>query len=140
MQPSNLLHYASRKPQSGDQPLWYGRSGEDGMPFRGERDPQLTAAEWETRTVQIAEAHNDFFDVTVPEQNRAFLLVLDAAANQWFRVLHIERFWRGTTKHYVEWLEYYREDGTRQRLQPPAADFGDPGGAPYGQGHGAAGA
>ncbi len=110
--PSSLIKFSNRT-RSGNSNLWWQRSDVDGLPFRGPYAPIMPEAEYEARVVRVADARNAFFDVSVPGQNKLYLDVLECCANGWFRLVHLERFWRETTQHYVEWFEYYLEDGTR---------------------------
>lgn len=129
MPPSSLIRVSHQRQQSRNgEELHWGRAGVDGMPYRGPA-PQFTEAEYEARTVRVAEACNGFFDMEVEAERREFLSVLDCFYNHWTQILHIERFWRGTSKHYVEWLEYFREDGTRAPMVPPHGSGGQVNGA-----------
>jgi hypothetical protein len=74
--------------------------------------------EYAARVVRVADARNAFFDVTVEGENRQYLDVMECCFNGWFRLVFIDRFWKGTTKHYVEWVEYYMEDGARTPYSP----------------------
>lgn len=69
--------------------------------------------EYEARVVKISDFRNAFFDVLVPAENQLYCEVLECCGNGWFQLVHLERFWRDTTRHYIEWFEYYLEDGTR---------------------------
>jgi hypothetical protein len=95
------------------QRLFWERAHVDGLPFRGMMPPLLTEDEFAERSVRVADARNGFFDTADEEQNRAYLQIVDACVNGWFQCLFIERFWNNTTKHYIEWVEFYLEDGTR---------------------------
>jgi hypothetical protein len=110
---NSLVKFAQRKQSSDGQRIFWNRAGIDGLPFRGPAPPIMPEEEFESRVVRVADAQNNFFDVTDPVQNQKYLEVVDAICNGWFKLVHIERFWRETTKHYVEWVEYYLEDGTR---------------------------
>lgn len=121
------MRFADRQ-SSGDRRLFWDRVGQDGLPFRGATAPFLTDEEYESRVVTVADARNAMFDTTVKEQNQQYLDVMECCLNGWFRLLHIERFWTGpdgkkTTRHYVEWVEYYKEDGTRvpSPVAPPVS-------------------
>lgn len=115
--PSSLVKFANRA-SSGDQKLFWGRSDRDGLPYRGPHAPMMTDDEFEGRAVRVADARNAFFDVFDPESNKQFLEVMECWYNGWFQVTFIERFWEGpdgkrTHYHYIEWVEYYMEDGSR---------------------------
>ncbi len=116
---ANSLVKFSNKVRSGNQRLWWGRAEHDGLPYRGAFAPLMPEAEYEQRVVRVADFRNNFFDVTDEGENRLYVEVMECCANGWFALHHIERFWRGTTRHYLEWLEYYLEDGTRTPYLSP---------------------
>lgn len=127
---SSLIRYAASQRTSGDQQLFWGRIHQDGLPFRGHGAPMLTEDEFETRVNRVADAKNGFFDTHNPAENAKFLQICEAACNGWYRIVYLERFWRKTTKHYVEWVEYYLEDGnptpySQQGLMELAHGSGD---------------
>lgn len=113
---SSLIHYASRQKAHG-QRLHWGRVGQDGLPFLGNRFPMVPDEEYEERVVRVAKPQNGFFNARNAKQNKIFLDVLECIANGWYRLIYIKRFWRGTTKHYIEWCEYYMADGSRVPFQ-----------------------
>lgn len=110
--PSSLVRYSNRI-KSGGQRLFWDRTSEDGYPFRGPSAPIMPNEEYEARVVRVSDFRNAFFDVHKADENRNYCDVMECCANGWFRLWHLERFWRSTTMHYVEWFEYYMEDGTR---------------------------
>lgn len=109
---SSLIRYAESRQTSGDKQLFWSRIHQDGLPFRGHGAPMLTDDEFETRVTRVADAKNGFFDTHDPAENAKFLQIFEAACNGWYRIVYLERFWRKTTKHYIEWVEYYLEDGS----------------------------
>ena len=111
--PSSLVKFSDRKDSGDGRKLYWGRADTDGLPFRGNHAPIMPDEEYEARVVRVADPKNGFFDVTDATQNKAFLDVLDGICNGWFKLIFIERFHKETSKHYVEWVEYYLEDGTR---------------------------
>jgi hypothetical protein len=113
MNGSSLVRYATEGRSGDGQKLYWARAGIDGAPFRGQYPPDLTEAEYDDRVVRVSEPQNGFFDVTDPKQNAKFLDVMGKIYNGWYQGVHIERFWRGTTQHYLEWNVYYMEDGKR---------------------------
>ena len=119
MPPSSLVKFSNRQ-KSGGRSLFWGRSDVDGLPFRGTNPPSYTEEEFEERTVRVRDFRNSFFDISNPEDNKTFCDVMDCIANGWFQLVHIDRFWKGSTKHYVEWLEFYLEDGSRTPFVSPA--------------------
>jgi len=114
---SSLIRYSTRV-GSGGKRLFWGRADLDGFPFRGPSAPSMPEEEYAARVVRVADARNAFFDVTVEGENRQYLDVMECCFNGWFRLVFIDRFWKGTTKHYVEWVEYYMEDGARTPYSP----------------------
>lgn len=112
MPPSSLIKFSHRT-SSGGKRLFWDRSGIDGAPFRGPSAPIMGEEEFESRSVRVADARNCFFDVARPEENKLYLEVIECCFNGWFQMIYLERFWRNSTSHYVEWVEYYMEDGNR---------------------------
>ena len=117
--PNSLVKFAQRTNAGGGQKLWWHRSDIDGLPFRGANPPIMPEEEYENRAVRVADYRNAFFDVSKADENRKFLDVMECCANGWFFLHYIERFWNQTTKHYIEWVEYYMEDGTRTPYSTP---------------------
>lgn len=118
MSGSSLIKFANRTTSDGRKLFW-DRADLDGYPFRGAAAPMLTQDEWDEKVVRVADPRNGFFEVTESQQNAEFLHVLDGIANGWFQLIHIQRFVNETMKHYVEWVEFYLEDGTRTPFMSP---------------------
>lgn len=111
---SSLVKFANRAEHAGSgKRLFWERADIDGLPYRGQFAPHMPEEEYEQRVVRVADARNGFFDTAIPDQNKVYLDVLECCQNGWYQLIHLERFWRQTTSHYVEWFEYYMEDGTR---------------------------
>jgi hypothetical protein len=109
----SLVKFSNRTQHNGQRIHW-GRSGEDGLPFRGQQAPMYTQEEWEEKTVKVADPHNGHFDTSDPEQNKKYLEVLDGITNGWFQCIYIKRQYDPEQKMvYVEWVEYFLEDGNR---------------------------
>lgn len=108
---SSLLKHRGRG-SSGGKKLHWERAGIDGAPYRGNA-PMLTDSEFEQQTIRVADVRNAFFDVKKLEENKLYLEVLECCMNGWFRLIHLERFWKGSESHYIEWAEFYLEDGSR---------------------------
>jgi len=121
---TSLVKFFDRTVSPDGQRLYWGRAHVDGLPFRGDMPPWLTEDELGERVARVADARNGFFDTAVPEENTAFLKIIDACVNGWFQCLFIERFWNNTTKHYIEWVEFYLEDGTRTPYRSTLATGG----------------
>jgi hypothetical protein len=125
MPPSSLVKFSNRA-ASGGKKLFWDRvtAGADSLPYRGQFAPMYREDEFEERTVRVADARNAFFDVSEPASNKLYLDVMECCYNGWFQLVHLERFWvneagRRTTCHYVEWVEYYVEDGSRTPFVTP---------------------
>lgn len=118
--PATSLVKFSNRLQSNGKPLHWGRADLDGLPYRG--DPLLVKEEeYEDRVVRVGDPHNGFFDVSIPEENKRYLAIMDGAVNGWFQIICLERFVGNSNRHYIEWIEYYMEDGvTRTPFVTPA--------------------
>jgi len=122
--PPSLVRFAGRNRSADGRSLFWDRADRDGLPFRGNHAPSFREEEFEDRTIRVADVRNAFFDTTDPTQNKQFLDVMECIFNGWFFQVHLERFWVGpngqrTTKHYLEWVEYYLEDGSRTPYLSP---------------------
>lgn len=109
---ASLLKYSARINSNGRKLFW-DRAHIDGLPFRGDQAPMMNEDEFDAKTSSVVDFRNAFFDTAIPAENQKYLDVVECCLNGWFRCVHLERFWQGTTKHYIEWAEYYLEDGTR---------------------------
>jgi hypothetical protein len=115
---SSLIKFESmlRRDSSG-KPLHWGRADEDGAPFRG-NPLMLTEEEYLDRVVKVKDAHNRVFDTSDPKQNRQYLLIVEKAAHGLAQVMYQKKRWRKKGKKgpypviYVEWLEFYMQDGS----------------------------
>jgi hypothetical protein len=116
---SSLVKFYSSKSKSGGDKVYMGRVAVDGVPFRGTSPPFMTEDEFEQRTVKVSDFRNAFFDVNEEADNRAYREVWECCLNGWFKPLCLIRFWQGTTKHYMEWVEFYLEDGSRAPYMTP---------------------
>ena len=114
---ASLQKFFGRQESNG-QKLFWNRSGVDGAPFRGAQPPLLTEDEYEQRVVRVVDVHAEFFDVRVAAEKKAYLEVLEGSANGWFRVLYRKMFVGRKPVHYVEWAEFYLEDGSPARALP----------------------
>lgn len=109
---TSLIKFTDRT-RNGDLNVYWDRVGIDGVPFRGPAVPLMPEEEYQARVVRVADFQFAFFDVADPEMARAFRDVMEACLNGWFKLIDVVRFWQGTTTHYVEWAEFYMQDGTR---------------------------
>lgn len=110
--PSSLIKYTNRTERNGQRLFWQ-RADVDGFPFRGPHAPFIPEEEYEHRVVRVVDFKNGFFDITKPEENQAYCDVMEGIANGWFQLRHQTYFWNNSTSHYIEWLEYFMEDGSR---------------------------
>ena len=117
---TSLVRFSNRVQHSNGKKLYWDRvrGGADPFPYRGQNAPMMTEDEYEAKVVRVADVRNSFFDVTDKDNNLLYLEVLECCFNGWFQMIHHERFWvdqsgRRTTLHYVEWAEWYLEDGSR---------------------------
>ena len=119
---SSLVRFMNRQKDGNGQQLSWHRATLDGAPFRGP-PPMFTGEEFEERVARVADPKVDEFDISRPEEKKAYLMVLEGAANHWFRILYIKRPGEYDPKRrtvaYVEWLEFYMEDGTRTPFMSP---------------------
>lgn len=115
---SSLMKFSNRKNTDDGDSLYWGRANEDGLPFRGPMAPLLRDEEMEVRARKVADAKNGFYDTGDPKQNKTFLDIMECAYNGWYQITFLDRFWQGTTMHYVEWVEYYLEDSTMTHYAP----------------------
>ncbi len=110
---SSLVKFFDRTRAPDGQKLFWSRADLDGVPFRGAGAPILSEEEYEHRVVRVSDFQFDFFDVAKPDEAKRFKDVWDCVLSGWFQFVHLERFHQGTTRHYMEWVEFYMQDGTR---------------------------
>lgn len=122
---SSLIRFMDHKGEAngnGRGPLHWNRAHIDGAPFRGS-NPFLTEEEYETQTARVGDAHNRTFDLTNPEENKAYLDVLNMIVNTWAKLIFVERFITSEKKEvYIEWIQWYIEDGTAARQALPGIE------------------
>lgn len=121
---SSMVRYMDRTQARDGRKLFWGRADVDGYPFRAHKAPDFSEQEAEERVVRVPDYRNGFFDVTNVEENRLFCEVMECCTVGWFKLTFIERFWRGSTKHYLEWTEFYLEDGSRTPFVTAASLLG----------------
>lgn len=133
MPATSLVKFMGRNQNGGTRgSLHWGRADIDGAPFRGSAPPMLPEEEMEARLTKVRDPHNATFDTSDAEQNKEYLDVLDKIANGWAELIarkHIPvRFKKKTEKGiergmrmlvYIEWVEYYMEDGQPMESQRP---------------------
>ncbi len=118
--------------------VYWGRADRDGAPFRGAAPPTASEEELEDRLQKVADPHNRMFDLNNPEDNKAYLEVMDMWANGWANVVHRKHYGIRVRrvhvdpetqvktitrdvhmKVYVEWVQFYMEDGMPMMSQRP---------------------
>lgn len=118
----SLARFMNRTTDGNGQPLHWSRAALDGAPFRGPA-PMLMGEEFEEKIVKVADPHAEEFNTADPAEKKAYLQVLDGAANRWFQILYIRRPGEYDANRprvaYAEWLEYFMEDGTRTPFVTP---------------------
>jgi hypothetical protein len=101
---------------SGRGQVYWHRAGVDGYPFRGQKPPMLREDEYEQRVVKVGDPKNGIFDVNNPDDNRRYLQVLDRIVNGWAEMISPREIRycdeRKTWLVYLEWVEWFMEDGT----------------------------
>jgi hypothetical protein len=121
---NSLVKFVNHKDGNGRGKLFWERADVDGLPFRGHQAPLYRNEEYEERLVKVADPKNGTFYTGDSEQNASYLKVLDGISNSWYQLVHIDR-WRneGDNYHYVyvEWVEYYLEDGKPSLYDNPTA-------------------
>jgi len=124
---NSLVKFTHKKDGNGRGNLYWGRADVDGLPFRGHTPPSLRQEEFEERVVRVADPKNGTFYTGNEEENADYLKVMDGVTNGWFHLIFIDR-WRedGDKKHYVylEWVEYYLEDGKPVPYGQPGVNNG----------------
>lgn len=116
----SLVKFASRTDGNGRGQVYWGRAETDGLPFRGALPPLLREEEFEDRLVRVQDFKNGTFYTGDPVQNKTYLSVMDSIANNWFQLVHIDR-WRKEEDNshyvYIEWTEPFLEDGKSAVMQ-----------------------
>lgn len=120
---SSLVHQArvfKQRPRAatdGQAPmsdLLWGRIEQDGLPFEGSPRALLREQEIQDRQVTVRKAYNRIFDLSDPDDNKAYLEVLEASANVWWEVRYHD-LWRNPGENhmhaYVEWFIPVITDG-----------------------------
>lgn len=111
---NSLVKFTSRKDGNGRGQLFWNRADVDGLPFRGQMAPILREEEYEERVVRVADPKNGTYYTGDPEQNAEYLKVMDGISNGWYHLIFVDRWREPEDKHhyiYIEWVEYYLEDG-----------------------------
>lgn len=123
----SLLKYQDQPDPEKDKrgPLSFARAHADGMPFRGE-PTMLREEEYHQVCETVYDVEIDIFDISIPDQKAKLKEILDRAANQWYRILAMDRKWatdangNDTVKVYVTWAAPYKEVN-KSKMEPGAA-------------------
>ena len=122
---SSLVKFAGRSNGNGRGKLYWGRVEQDGLPFRGRAAPNYTEEEYEERVARVADPRNGTFRTWIPRENKQYLDILDMIFNGWAVGVYQERWRTRVRLHgrvtqrmvtYIEWVEYYLEDGSRTQI------------------------
>jgi hypothetical protein len=122
--PNNLIKFVNKTEGNGRGNIFWGRADIDGLPFRGNEAPLLRDEEFEDRLVRVADPKNATFYTGDKEQNKKYLETMDGVANGWFHLVFVERWREDKDKHhhvYMEWLEYFLEDGQPTKATLPGS-------------------
>lgn len=119
----SLIKFKDRTNGNGRGKVFWNRAEEDGAPFRGPNAPTLKEAEFESLTRQVWDAKVETFDISDPESKKKLEEILDAASNQWYRVLFMDRQYvpeRNTWMYLVEYAIPFRELSRNLNNEPVA--------------------
>ena len=112
---SSLVRFANQQGENG-QPLHWHRAGEDGAPFRGQ--PQMMREEeYEQRAVRVGDPKVKIFTISPDhaEEVAEYQDVLTKVVNGgWGQILHVDRQYNAEKGHwmvYLEWVQWYMQDG-----------------------------
>lgn len=92
----------------------FNRAHLDGVPWRGPSYP-LKEEEYYDYTEEVLDFDVGVFDVRDPEEYKQLKIILDKAANNWFRIADYDKQWvekpsgEKTVLVYIMWVEPYRE-------------------------------
>lgn len=117
----------SGSPENPRGKTFWGRADIDGYPFRSPNPLSYTEEEFQAKAVRVADAKNGFFDLSDPDQNTRYLEVIDRHANGWYKLIWREHHYDEANQKmrvYVEWLEFFMEDGTQMPVRGTEASNG----------------
>ncbi len=120
---SSLIKFCDQTDGNSRGKLFWGRLGVDGLPFRGTQPPTYTSEEFDARVVSVGDPRNGTYRTWIPEENKRYLEALDRIINGWARLICVDR-WRDQEhdRHvvYMEWAEFFLEDGSPTQINIPA--------------------
>jgi hypothetical protein len=110
---ASLLSQTTPQPKK-TEPVYFGRFGRDGVPYRGQ--PQLFKEdEYDEKTQMVRDSHSKVFDITDPVQNEQHEVVLNKIANGLAELYRYDQQMvpqpDGNIKVFVfvVWMEPFRE-------------------------------
>ena len=125
--PTGLVKFVNDKDGGDRGDLHWGRAHTDGAPFRGKQRPLYTDAEYENRVTKVGDPQNAVFDLNVEAENKQYLAIMDKIVNCWATLIHVERMITLDKKQiYIEWVQWYMEDGITPQHRPPGLNQGRP--------------
>jgi len=105
----SIFRYFERK-ENGKGALWWGRAEQDGAPFRGDVLPVLTEDEYDKYVKKGYDVQTIHVRSDQNEELRQLTEILTAAANDLYRVMHMETaFHEGVFHILVVYTEQYME-------------------------------
>ena len=119
-----MIHkFFGNRENADNQPLFWGRAAEDGMPFRGKQQLYASDDEYDDQVQTVSDFKFKLFDLKNPQEAAEYINVRDRITNGWYSELFIERIITDTTqKIFLEWVEYFKQDVRNpQQLTPVGA-------------------
>jgi hypothetical protein len=131
---TSLVKFSNQRMANGNgkDRLFWGRVEEDGLPYRGTSPPMMTGPEFEEALVANGDFHKRTFDLSLPDDSKAYDEIMDRVASGWYRLgpdpqgnnpkkfftkvryrdpQTGERRVRVLVQVYVEWYERFMQDG-----------------------------
>lgn len=105
---------ASLRAGNGRGPISFTRAHLDGVPWRGPSYPLKEEEYWDY-TEEVLDFDVGVYDVRNQTEYRQLKMILDRAANGWFRIMDYDKQWvtkdtgESTVLVYIMWVEPYRE-------------------------------
>jgi hypothetical protein len=103
---TSFLKYREEHHSNGRGKAHFGRSNIDGVPYRGTAIPLLKDEEFEALSERVNDGKVEIFDLSKPAERAAWEIVLDHIANNWYRVLHVDRKFSEATGSWLVYVEY----------------------------------
>jgi hypothetical protein len=121
-EPTSLVRFMNQTEGNGRGNLSWQRAGVDGAPFRGP-PPLLREEEYEQRVVRVGDPQVRIFKISqdAPDEIKAYQEVMTKVVNGgWGQILHVDRQFNQAEGHwmvYLEWVQWYMEDGHPEAAQ-----------------------